>query len=491
MTPDLNPLFEAWRDVLDSDDVDGAWRLWGDYWKAEPWQLAMALGYPVLPERVLGALLEHNPLEVNWLASTLGSGGGTIDWERALDWRERTSDRAQLTKEMRSGFGVVLNQYVTMSSMLRRDTDLLGSTQNLLLALLERDPTIVHHSTQSIPRGTLFEFACHPKAGCWLARSGLNIDQVIHDGVSNNRHLGLAIRVRGVGDSVQHADDLEQWKARHPQFREAWDRIAAQDLALIQQQEDWFDTWLPTKHWQGSPLQAWCTQVGLGQTRTTPSPLQHPVMAPSAGDGVYNPIRAAENYEKTLGVMPKPGLAFGRAQIANNQLRSELAKRNPHVPRATLDCGLDPWARGFHYKRDWAGEAMATREGAEHAQALMAIDRRVINAVMNWPLREVVDWILKEPSWRTWRDRHGENLLQIAVARENVMDRDLFLPKALLLKLARTVPALLTDANGAGETPLERMRVPDASKAAARRDMLTRQVPKSHKAPAGRPRPGL
>ena len=472
-----------WAELLANDDGEGAVQ----FLKANKpsrdesfLRLTSALAHSPFPERVLRAFMSTCGLERGWLVNTVRMDlDGKVDWAHALDWRFRNGHRSDVLLEMQGSFGKLFAEHTTLLSMGGNPDNRLGRKRQLM-AMLEVEPTLASGMDWRKNARILMDLALDPVAGDWLARSGLPVEQLLRTSIRDG--FGAFALPLVHDGAIQPGAALEHWLKKSPAYRNAWDMIEAQDLVYAQAHDDWFDRWVPGGAWEGSALQQWCETESRGKKGAPgPTPLDHDTFSspwPMAHDYVPNLAGVARKYQAAVAAEKTQGFLYFTLLRVNNSLRRDMAEVMglKDTNWSVLHCPMSPVGMGLYHQQAWAKETLGTPEGVKVAQDLMAKDKRVMYAAADWPVRHVADWILENPSWKEWRNNHGQSLLDVCMSRGVKRQDHLFLPKATVLRLAKAGPELLTNADAEGRSALDRLEIPDATKSAAKREMLKRQT---------------
>lgn len=442
--------------------------------------LIHALERKPLPVDVLGAFEDTQRLTLDWLRQ---AARHPIDWTNVLQWRHDKAGAQVLEREMSANFEAIAKDYAARKSIFPAGQ--FTSHEDLLLAMLDRTPRLAtthYHNRIGVDR-TLFELATLPQATDWLARSGLDVLDVIRDGTGV---LGNARAFSGGMRAVQ------AWVALHPSYEQAWNTLVKEDLALMDMQTQWFDQWLPRCQWKDSPLEAWCHQVsqGVRTGQEGDGPLDHPAMKPPlplTNTGRVDGQAIVQIYTNEFN-SSNPGSVYYTAISANNRLRDLLLGENANTLWVARYCPVEPLGKALYFQDPWGLDMMATQEGARQIQELASRDRRVEIVLGDNSQRQLCQWLIDQPSWRTWRASDGRTLLDLGVDRKVKRSGSRGIPKALLIKLAKAAPDILLHTNANGVPALERIDVLPSTKAAVRRHMLAALTPTPKKRKRQNPR---
>lgn len=425
--------------------------------------LGHALSRTPLPMEVLDAFADTKRLAPDWIR---GVAKHSIDWKAALRWREDKSGREVLEQEMGINFRPIAKDYAARKSIFTGSD--VTSYEAVLLAMLDRLPGLAttHQSKRIGVDRTIFELATLPRARDWLARSNLNVLDLLRDGLGP---LGNG-RVFPGGQR-----DVDEWVAIHPTYRQAWDVLLEEDQRMIRLQNEWFDQWLSTGRWKDSPLEAWCTHVKQQKRWEGEGPLDHPTMTPPVplpGNPDLTDQKVAEIYVSEFSGTGRREPYYA-AIAANNRLRDALLGGDENTPWAVNYCPINPLGKALYFQEPWGLEMMSTDDGARKIQGLAAQDRRVELALADNSPRQLCQWMIDQPAWLNWRARDGRTLLDLGVERRVKENKVKVIPKLLLMKLAKVAPEILLRPDEQGTPLLERLSATGATKAAVRRQMLT------------------
>lgn len=482
------PLRDLWEPLLEHDDVQAAQEMWCSTQEEKEGNLvrfdllAQTLEHKPLPVGILDMCLKSVLLTECWLLSVASRSYG-VDWKGFLDWYGQTRGPEDLANEMRDTLtdGVLIHENFLNTA---RSNDTPGRVA-LLNEILARAPTLACEIEDIEPR-TWCSLAMTGKTGDWLARSGLDVESVLYAGLRDGIHAQLIGPCMPPG---KPGDKLSAWLATNDRVKGAWERLQEQDQERLAAQSRWFDQWLNHGAWKGSALEKWKTDLYEGRDTTT-TPIEHAVFNqpwPSCALGHKEELEESVRYAQHFQWLA-PRSAEAHAADANGKL---VYRQHGQAGRWILPKPLDVLLHGFCEQADWVRQAMVTDEGADKMGRGLSTDWRVRSGLAGWKIKDVLDWI-QHPTWQTWRDNHGNNLLGVFLQQSQAISpkqpRNLPIKVAMstLMALARKHPELLAEANHDGVRALDLVALKPEARANVERVLLKRNVVNPKRVAQGR-----
>ena len=462
---------QAWDAILANDDAQGAAHFLSGTTQTEAYTfLAAALAAIPRPESALLALVEAGALNpqsgMSWVVH-VGKRNEKVDWGQALAWRTLFVGREAAEEEIRAGATRLYSEHIS-----KHDPRAQTLVKRAVVGLLDAMPALATEFLTQHQYGEkhLFYLAMESSSTDWLEQSGLPIEPIILGGME------------GTGGTLFTPDDedgrssFEHWLSQGAGRRKAWESVITEDQAMETAFLAWRETWMPNG-WSGSPMEQWYAAVKHGQ----------------AGPGDPNPLGKVSS-KTTTGEEHE---FYRCADILHEFFKKPDRDQDRHIYNiATWNTGraaggkalralpLDPYVIGLDEEEDLAVAMAKTEAGARQAQALLARDERTERAFWHMSPKYVVDMILDQPLWSSWRDGKGRSVLDLTMAR----DHDVTLPKALLMKLARKHAHILSNQDEDGSTTLERLNIKPETKSAIRRALLERESKANRAAPRSKSR---
>lgn len=465
---------QQWEDILDRDDADQAKDLWratlDERDKGHPIRIALlaqTLEHKPVPFAVLDTILKSVYTTENWLVSGAGRTNGA-DWHTILDWYGATRGTDALAREMVESLRecVVLHSETIWNS--RQDSN--GRIE-LANAILERDPSLVH-AIEDVELAIWCSLAMAPSGGTWLARSGLDVERVIYEGI----HQLVDEKTLTVSRGKQEPSRLEQWLARHDDFRQAWKNVQARDCDRMARQQQWFEYWIGSDV-KNSRLVQWLRANDF--STTTEHPFSHAVFEQDWPTMALGEEKIREYANLYASALKWPN---GNTPEENTQLTNLKISEDMHDYRGwwILPSPTQPLLYSFCVKDEAAIQAAETPEGAAIIQKGLAGDLRVRGALAELRMGQLLDWCLKEDSWAAWRDSKGNSVLGLFLdevrARNTNGKGKVAVPKAPLLRLAKKVPDLFREPNVRGERLLDQLPITDQVRVELNRVLLAQHA---------------
>lgn len=413
-------------------------------------------------------------IDTGWLSVLMNSGGGPgVQWAREIDIRKDQVPAHQLREELAWGVGILLNNH--------RGTACFGDSdgrharyRQALLEILDHDPTLMKGVVMNWEAAVgMLQLSMEDGGQGWLGKSGADIAGALRICLADRR-LGFMLEEDDNG-----RPQMERWLAADPAHARAWLSIQQEDRAHYDQHVVWFDKWIgDSKH---SRLREWCQDIIENRT-TQECPLNDAGVTQGQREKDIQSMRAlaAEKYQKLLDHNIAGSWFQGTANLNVSIARDAQRMASTNTQRRELaefppDTLVQSLALGKH--SGW--RAMGSPEGAARFQALCQQDRRVAKVVGSWDMRVIVQWMLEEPSWITWKDPKGRSLLDLGLDERKWVGSahvELRVGKVDLRRLAKQDPDLLTRTNDHGESVLDRLHLPDATRADVKRVMMARHI---------------
>lgn len=461
-----------WHAALTTDNAEAAKPLWAAECQRDTdvrmiGFLSEALAFSPTPIRVLKMIADGGGLPNDWIIR-VGNVDPTIDWYGILsalegnttEWRQKSERDA-----LEEGLDQLVNDVKSKS---------LIPTLNILL---NRNPKIATSFTDLVDAKTWAILAMDDSGGNWLARSGLDVEAVLYEGLRAGLHHGWWIADTEEGSLAK----MKEWRSRSPSFDQAWTAIEEDDTRRAQHFQDWMEQWLNNGQWHGSLLEAWTGATIAGEAWDGPTPLDHPAFTqpwPTQKVSREALLGWASDFKSALGV----GAGLMLEEAAEWACRYGLFEFNP-TARWMLAVSLNPMAQAFNQKPDWMDALAKTKEGAARIQSLIENDWRVSRSFGQWDIKKVAGWLLFGEGWTTWRDQQGNNLLGRLIqevdrtegnARTRTKTKQL--AKRRILEIAKRHPEILLEKNADGVCVMDGLTLQDEHRAEIMRLLIGRHV---------------
>ena len=425
-------------------------------------------------------------IDTSWISILINSHGGLgAQWARDIGIRKEQVPADQLREELIWGVGLLLSNYRGTT----HDDDHDGRHaryRRSLLDILEYDPTLMGGMTMNWEMAVgMLQLSMEGGGSGWLGKSGADIVGA----------LRICMLDRRMGFLLEEDSDglpkMERWLAADPTHERAWKSLQQEDRAHYDRHGAWFDTWVGDG--KDPPLLGWCREIADGKA-TQKCPLTDAGLTQGQKEKDIQSMRtwAAEKYQKLLnnnisGIWFQ-GIANLNASIARDAQR--MTSTNTQW-RELSEFPAEALIQSLALGKDSGWRAMGSPEGAARFQALCQQDRRVAKVVGLWDMRVIVQWMLKESSWIAWKDPKGRSLLDLGLDERKWVGSahvELRVGKADLRRLAKQDPDLLTGTNDHGESVLDRLHLPDATRADVKRAIMARHIQPERRAskPKGR-----
>lgn len=501
MTSHSSPLLDQWQQAIEHGTPQQAGEVIQRMNSGSPINSGVRLG--MLLGRVLGVKVQpqdwaYNLIDPDWISQAkngnwvrwVGGFEGRIDWERAMAWRKSlgVSDR-DIRQELVTGWcdlrgeylGKHYNQantsYQAMEDLLSFDPTLLRDIMGLDI---QKEAAELQGSSPQLCED-LFYLSCRD-TGHWLERSGVHPILVLAGFIERNPD----------GKPFEPDEDtglsrIEQWCAVSPERLAAWDQLKQLDLDAEQAFLAWQHQWVPGRSTQDAPLLDWCQGVlHTQQEPPGPSPMS-PYVRNTTESRSKNAQLWAVNFSGKYPQRNARALSKVIVPLANGT--------NTYWKPSELP--LDPLMVALHHQRDWALEKVKTEQGARHVQDWLDRDERSQNVMLNSQLPDVIDWILDQPAWQSWRDGRGNTVLDhfLMYSRHNVrhttsQTSPLRLARTAsrtkLLRLARKCPEILANVGSKDGSAIEQVPVDDTVRAEMKQAVLGKQMRETRKTQRGK-----
>lgn len=461
----------VWQDILFRDDAQAALKGWqGSDDDTKRQMLADALLARPKVSRIQQALGEQLDWPSGWMAYCAAQDEFCdINWPEVLARKQTLPGGENIMADLTASFPDLLlgREKVTADYWPGFDT--------LILLALDHDPEVGKQITN--PHQFL-HYAFHVQATDWLARSGTDIEALLDISIRQRRHLALIMPLHKDGQ-ILPGKALDHWLDKNPVYRQTWERMVARDQALVAHEKHWYDLWLPSGQYVGSPLEAWCVATLGGGEWTDSSPFEHPTFKPpwEGGPPRLDHKGLAIKYSASAqNSMAAP--LYTMMASTHEAVRREISRK---TGRGGVEWGphsspIDPLGMALHYQQSWAIQFLETPEGARQGMALLDKDPRAVLACTNFTAERLAKVMIQEPSWWDWRDEQGNALLDLCLDRPGVRDEARRMTKTSIIKLGRLAPELLLDVRNGKPCLLDRLDVPDEVRAGVRRKALRKTV---------------
>ena len=416
--------------------------------------LGMALGYHILPTKLLNAVeaagILENTESAAWMAS-MACLDQDFEWEAIFSWRKQLLGREAALEELRHTLKMCgKGPYSSRPEM-----------KALMIAILDTHPGLVKSLEEdALLHETLLDLTLIRSKTNWVEEGGVDERRMIHLARTSGFFGKLTIRENGIAA-------MEQWLDKG-QRRKHFQAMRDEDRAERAILEDWMAQWIPGEVFGGSPLETWCNSWQDTARWQGQNPTYHAlfdVLEPHRRERLSNE-HVAEHWRK-----------FGNVWMDQEVNVGDLIRwaSGESMDLVVLGNYLDPLVFALMGRSQDADRVMKTPEGAARAQDLMALDGRVWKALQPWTGGQVMEWILREPSWHSWRDLKGDSLLDLWLDTDSKVSIDV----DLIMALAETCPELLTHKNRHGQTALARLPVDAEGKSWATRWLLGQNLEKT------------
>lgn len=437
---------QAWLRALAEDDAQAVLSLLDanpgiDAWSHGPAKqlLCEVMAYNPLPHNSLDLIDQAHPITGrNWFVAierAVGSTGQPVDWGAILRWRKQASPQTA-KQEAEDGFNIMLIEF-----MEARQRGLSNARyRKALLEILDMYPDVASRvDFKTVPPLYLFSLATARKDKNWLARSGLNIEEVIYQGVKS----GLAGEMPHQADQGQVSPSLSEWINSHPSYRQAWDKLQSWDAQRDKAREDWLNKWANGTTYQESAIGMWVeAELAQGDPRDMKvpgSPLDHPYFHENAVSINKNHLKVAvelyDVYKKTL-------VRSGRYYRLNLNYpnRRILQEINP-AWREDLYIGMDPVLLRVSNSFSLANEIMSDPEQRKTGEMIFE-SLRMRNVLAQWKPNDILRWAGQD-HWAGWRSSGGQSLVEVFLDSGSYSsERKGRINKAYITRLAKKDPEL-------------------------------------------------
>lgn len=444
-----------WLGALEHDDPTSVRSFVDTLNRAERYvALAQVLGHPRKPEAVLDVLLDMKVTDglvvSSWLLH-LSNEKLDLDWAEGLRWLGTRMDPALLTEQVTHAWDKLLDR-----------TALSLHSEGLLVGIAENYPELVQKaSTTPLATRLFFMSINHPERK-WLERAGVNMAQVLRAGMSEDWRWETIMNPPQLGQPTA----FDQWKAQDEGRQVAYDQVLDAERRVLDRETEWIKTWQPTTQWQGSALQRWCDDLLTQGASAAVNPHDDPILfGPGTTEGA-EAIRVKRQYETLVAGGTINRFSLRMVHNLVRELRGGESSKLGMFP-------LIPLAAGLNSNAKWAGEAMSQGMYQDQAQAVLE-DPRAPYVLQGWRGQDVVQWMIDQPHWQTWRNAHNESLLDVWVSAQHGVNKPAKLPRAKIMVLARRCPDILNGVDAQGVRLLHRLDIDDSARSEAQKIMLER-----------------
>ena len=436
-----------------------------------------------LPLRVMTAALEAGRAGPGWMeAAVMGSNhtGHIHDWEKILAWHETMQGRQATIDSLAA----------TLDQAGR--TGVKRGSQAFVRGVLNYDVNQLDHILKNRWVGLAIRAAAKHPEDTWPERCSIGVD-----GLLERAHFAGALDALALTslDETAPGTLLDQWLDHDPSRRAAWATAGQRDEERNQTLNAWMKQWLPEMVWHGSPLAQWCQNVRQG-TPIAEDPMEDPAFGPGMAFGRISGDernRLGERSFMACEGLKGYNLAVGLTAAINTMVYAwcYAMEANPE-----FFCHQHTAANRRHLAlsqgdgAEW--ERATTPECGAWLRDTLRQGWRSRGLLERLSLADIVNWMIQDDAWRTWRSEDGASLLAVGLdvfAGYAATTDKKRLNQRMALKLDKLCPGLLTTPDAQGQMPLDQIDLTDVTRSAVLRQAIGREIKgKNSPAASGKPR---